>query len=1088
MAKAFKIGFFFGGFGPDVIDGTASNDVIFGGFDNDIIDAGAGRDLVFGGFGNDTILGAAGSDTIFGGAGTDTAIYEGGVENYTISFKPARGFSAAQAKITDGAGDTDTLRSVERLYFAADDYTADLTGGNNAVLARGDAASVAANVGTVLTGLDDNDFDFDGDNLQISGIDTSDLTGTATLQPDGTISYDAAGAFDHLAEGEVATTTLRYTVTDGRGSVDTATVTITVTGVNDAPTLDLTDVMVFENSTAVLTATGADVDGDLLTYTISGADAALFVIDPATGEVAFADNPDFEAPVDQDGDNVYQIAITATDTGGLSATSDIAVTVTDVEDTAQPSVFVNEIHYDNAGADTGEFIEVAGAAGTDLTGWSLVLYNGNGGASYATIRLDGGLSGTSGQGYFSVDAVGIQNGSPDGVALVDASGAVVEFLSYEGEMTATNGPAAGMTSVDIGVSENGSDAAGLSLQRQEDGSWTGPVTATRDAANDDDTDTPPPLPDGTTLISTVQGSGSASAYVGQTVSVTAVVTMVAENGFYIQEEDSDADGNAATSEGIFVFTGDTPNVTVSYGVTVVGEVSEYFNATQINAQTFELVGPLAQLPTAAELSLPFATDDALEAVEGMRVSLDIGTEDAPLQVIETFELGRYGEIVVSEGAQYQPTQIYDAQTQASEISALQAANAANRLTIDDGVAAQNPTGFAYIPNTTDGDNGNGYLDIGDDLSAGGTLRIGAEITAPVTGVMSYSFGEYKLIADGVLQIDEATNNGAREAAPADVGGTLQVASVNTLNYFTTLGQDDSNARGAQTAEDFARQTDKLVTAITALDSDIIGLQELENNGFGDASAIATLVDALNTRAGSAVYAFVDPTGTGGLIGTDAITTGLIYRTDAVSVVNSGILDYTPEGESQQNRPTVAALFEDTNGEQITIAVNHFKSKGGSGTGDDADLGDGQGAFNGTRTDAAIQLTQWLASDPFGSGDTDYLIIGDLNAYGAEDPVQAIEDAGYTSLLSSLIGEDAFSYTFDGQRGALDQALASSSLTGQVTGITEWHINSLEPSILGYSSEFTDPAWFNGDDPYSASDHDPLLIGLDLGNYMDLQVA
>jgi VCBS repeat-containing protein len=97
-------------------------------------------------------------------------------------------------------------------------------------------AAAAADMATVLAGLSDNDFDFDGDTLQITAIDTSALTGTATLNPDGTISYDAAGAFDDLAEGEVATTTLSYTVTDGRGSVDTATMTITVTGVNDAPT------------------------------------------------------------------------------------------------------------------------------------------------------------------------------------------------------------------------------------------------------------------------------------------------------------------------------------------------------------------------------------------------------------------------------------------------------------------------------------------------------------------------------------------------------------------------------------------------------------------------------------------------------------------------------------------------------------------------------------------------------------------------------------------------------------------------------------------------------------------------------------
>ncbi|MFZ3582817.1 ExeM/NucH family extracellular endonuclease [Loktanella sp. DJP18] len=627
--------------------------------------------------------------------------------------------------------------------------------------------------------------------------------------------------------------------------------------------------------------------------------------------------------------------------------------------------------------------------------------------------------------------------------------------------------------------EDGRDAPGLSLQRQADGTWTGPGAQTPGAATGT-VAPPPPPPTETTLISTIQGDGFASALVGQNVQVSAVVTMVAANGFYLQEEDADADGNAATSEGIFVFTGDTPGVTVSYAVSVIGTVAEFNGSTQLTDATFDIIGPLANLPTAAGLSLPFGDDATLESVEGMRVSLDTGTPDAPLQVIETFELGRFGEIVVSEGAQFQPTQLYDAQTEAAEIAALQAANAANRLTIDDGNSAQNPTSFGYIPNATDGDNGNGYLDIGDDLSAGGTLRIGAEITAPVTGVMTYAFGEYKLVADSILQIDETTNTLAREPAPEDVGGTLQVASVNALNFFTTL-----NERGATTPEDLLRQTEKLVNAITALDADVIGLQEIENNGFGDGSAIATLVDALNDRAGAEVYAFVDPTGTGAEIGTDAITTGLIYRIDAVNVVGSGILDYTPEGESQQNRPTVAAAFEDMNGEVVTIAVNHFKSKGGTGTGDDADIGDGQGNFNATRTDAANQLTAWLASDPFGLDDPDYLIIGDLNAYGKEDPVQAIEAAGYTSLLDSLIGADAFSYTFDGQRGALDQALASGSLTDQVTGITEWHINSLEPSFLGYSSEFDDPAWFNGSDPYSASDHDPLLIGLQLGTTADM---
>ncbi len=129
------------------------------------------------------------------------------------------------------------------------------------------------------------------------------------------------------------------------------------------------------------------------------------------------------------------------------------------------SVFINEVHYDNVSTDTNEAVEVAGPAGTSLAGWSLVLYNGNGGASYATYPLSGTISNTcAGFGAVSVATPGIQNGSPDGVALVDALSQVVQFLSYEGTMIATDGPANGMQSVDILVIEDGTEPTSSSLQ------------------------------------------------------------------------------------------------------------------------------------------------------------------------------------------------------------------------------------------------------------------------------------------------------------------------------------------------------------------------------------------------------------------------------------------------------------------------------------------------------------------------------------------------------------------------------------------------------------------------------------------------
>lgn len=171
-----------------------------------------------------------------------------------------------------------------------------------------------------------------------------------------------------------------------------------------------------------------------------------------------------------------------------------------------PDVRISEIHYDNVGTDAGEFIEVSGPAGTSLTGWKIVLYNGSGGAAYRTDALTGNIPNTcDGRGVVVVNYAvnGIQNGSPDGVALVDASNHVVEFLSYEGTFTATGtlptSPAAGLTSTDIGVSENGTEPVGSSLQRSgaAPNAWSSPPGVASKGSgfcNDDDEPPPPPPP------------------------------------------------------------------------------------------------------------------------------------------------------------------------------------------------------------------------------------------------------------------------------------------------------------------------------------------------------------------------------------------------------------------------------------------------------------------------------------------------------------------------------------------------------------------------------------------------------------------
>jgi len=272
-----------------------------------------------------------------------------------------------------------------------------------------------------------------------------------------------------------------------------------------------------------------------------------------------------------------------------------------------------------------------------------------------------------------------------------------------------------------------------------------------------------------------------------------------------------------------------------------------------------------------------------------------------------------------------------------------------------------------------------------------------------------------------------------------------------------------------------------------MDADIIGLMEIENDGYASDSAIQDLVNGLNAAAPQGhIYAFINP----GVsqIGTDAIAVGFIYRLETVSPVgNAAILDSRVDSRfiDTKNRPALAQTFdESSSGARLTIAVNHLKSKGSACDDvNDLDTADGQGNCNQTRTLAAQAMFDWLATDPTASNDNDFLIIGDLNAYAKEDPITAIKTAGYTDLIDSYIGaNNAYSYVFNGQSGYLDHALSSPELISQISGLVEWHINADEPRALDYNVEFKSANQvisFYSDDVFRASDHDPIIVGLNL---------
>ncbi len=593
--------------------------------------------------------------------------------------------------------------------------------------------------------------------------------------------------------------------------------------------------------------------------------------------------------------------------------------------------------------------------------------------------------------------------------------------------------------------------------------------------------------DPATFLHEVQGSGGASPLAGQTVNVEAVVVGDFQpsdgdafssdlGGFYLQEEDADSDANDATSEGVFVYAPGAPDVQVGDVVRLRGRVSEYFGLTEIGSVSDLVVCDTgAAPPTPATVALPVTSLDAFERVEGMSVVLP-----GPLTISEYFNFDRYGEIVLSSptgpltgaGRLFQPTAVHAPDdVGATFVSDALAGLPLRRITLDDGRTAQNPDPARHPD--------------GDPFTLTNRFR-GGDALSDVVGIMDYRYDLYRIQPTAGAQYD-ATN--PRPAAPDPVGGDVRVAGFNVLNYFTTLdrgspicgptgGQD---CRGADTADELARQRAKIVAALTTLDADVVGLTEIQNPSVsGPDTALLDLVAGLDDVAGTGTYAAIDT----GTIGTDAIKVALVYRPAVVTPVGAyAVLDSTvdPTFLDTRNRPALAQTFEENaTGQRFTVVVNHLKSKGSTCADiGDPDVGDGQGNCNVTRTAAAKALVAWLASDPTGSRDPDFLLVGDYNSYDHEDPIATLAAGGYTDLLGHFQGEYAYTYVFDGLLGYLDDGLASASLTPQVTGTSAWHINADEPDLLDYDMSFKRPAQDALFEPnaYRASDHDPVLVGL-----------
>ncbi|UTH72297.1 ExeM/NucH family extracellular endonuclease [Chromobacterium sp. IIBBL 290-4] len=574
-------------------------------------------------------------------------------------------------------------------------------------------------------------------------------------------------------------------------------------------------------------------------------------------------------------------------------------------------------------------------------------------------------------------------------------------------------------------------------------------------------------------INQVQGAALKSPLLNQTVAVQGVVSALLYGkdgavGFFMQSQAQDQDQNPATSEGIYVYAGKAALPALKAGdvVSVRGKVMEFSRKGETGSETqlqpatagdVQLCGAGGAIRPVA-LMLPLSGDPAqLEALAGMVVSFA-----QPLYVVDSYGYGRYGELTLSSSKRlWNPTQLY--RPGSAEARALQKANPLDKLILDDGKTWPNADAWLPAPG---------------GLAANRTLRVGDQLQG-VQGIVSYSNGGYRLQPYGEPAVIAGN---PRPAAPTRAAGQARVASFNVLNFFNGdgLGGGFPTERGAAKREDFLRQKAKIVAAIRGLDADVVGLMELENDGFGPQSAVQELVAALNEgQSADKQYRFVDP----GLakVGTDAITTGMLYRPARAQAL--GKAEALAIGDTGKNRTSLAQTFQ-LDGRQLTLVVNHLKSKGSACDKSlveglaDIDAGDGQGNCNLTRVAAVKDLMKWK-SQRSQYPQAGLLVMGDMNAYAKEDPIRVFEESGLANLLARF-QSDAYSYVYQGESGNLDHALADAVLQAWVAGAGEWHINADEPTALEYGSEFKSASQqqnYYAPDAYRSSDHDPLYVDL-----------
>jgi 5'-nucleotidase len=824
---------------------------------------------------------------------------------------------------------------------------------------------------------------------------------------------------------------------------------------------------------------------------------------------------------------------------------------------APADVIINEAYLKggSAGAPfTNKFIELYNAGGTaqNLTGWSLQYRSASGTGVATTVTLSGTINPGS---YFLVQAAsnganGVALPTPDQVTSFNPGGqnGVLWLSDQSSPLTLTPGSVVGTPGVvdllgygsgntfetkaapDAGgnttpnaltrtgfvdTDDNSTDftvTTTVTPQNSGSGSTPNPTDSPSASPSPTASSTPTPTTSPTTApgeitpISAIQGTGDTSPLSGQTVTTRGVVTAAYPtggfNGFYIQTPGTGGAidfGTHTASDAVFVYGADaTKKVKVGDYVEITGAVSEFAGLTEISpsAAGVTVLADKVTAPVAAKIAFPADTAQR-ESLEGMLIA-----PQGSYTVTNTYSTNQYAEVGLATGTTplITPTEI--ARPGTPQYAAAVANNAARAVTLDDGASINflsSPGNATKLPYLSDA-----------------AISVGAAVTFTKPVVLDYRNSTWKFQPTAQLVAGDgkspATFGSARPAVAPSVGGDVQLASFNVLNYFTTTGADyvaagntcsfykdregnnitvntcsGSGPRGAADAASLKRQQDKIVSAINGLGADVVSLEEIENSAkFGKDrdAALSTLVSALNAALGSAQWAFVPSPVADKLIPLaeqDVIRTAFIYKKALVAPVgDSYVLNDRAFANARQ--PLAQAFATSAGGSPQFIAiVNHFKSKG-SGTGADADQGDGQGASNASRVAQAQALVAFADGLKTTVGTGKVFLLGDFNSYSMEDPVKVITDAGYLQQ-----GASEYTYSFSGQSGSLDHIFASPEAAASVTGAHVWNINAGEALALEYSRYNYNATNFYKADPFRSSDHDPLVVGVRLDSRVTLNL-